>query len=621
VVPGRCPADAWRREQIPPHELRAAGGGDAGKAPAELVAVFGDSRLKTGSWSLCAAISPDGKTVAAGCEDGTIKVWDAATGEERHTLRGHQSPVTSLAIGPDGAVLASGGSGPPDCTIKLWDVAAGKLLATLPGHGGHVGWLSFSFSPDGKTLASGSDDQTAKVWEVTTGRLLHTLRGSCVHFSRDGRKLATTLEDATVMFWDAATGEPAGSWPRRTNMPVPAFSPDLKTLTTQPAERPGVLELIDVATGAVRQAFPGHQGGAKGAAFTADGRTLATRDGPGHFRLWDVATGKALPGPPGGPGYHGAPLGFSRDGTLLAAPGAERLWLWDVVKREERFPSGSHWGALGAVAFSPDGRTLVTGAWNRSIRWWDVATGAEKCTLTGHADYVIELAYSPDGGTLASASYDGTIKLWRRKPLTIPVGRFLVGRLAWSPDGKTLASGLGGGTARLWDAATGELRQELPGHADPIRSVSFSPDGKLLAVADGGDRTTVYRREPVEAVATVKGSCAAFSPEGKTLATASAGVVTLRDVATNREVKRFPPLPGAPEILAFSPDGRWLAGCHSDEQSTLMLWRVRDDNPRPVTLKVPTWVRGLAFSPEGRHLATANGTNTVYLFRLAPPPP
>ncbi|MBE9058204.1 PD40 domain-containing protein [Sphaerospermopsis sp. LEGE 08334] len=112
-----------------------------------------------GAVSTHKAFSPDGKTLASGSLDNTIKLWDVATGVSIATLTGHSSSVNSVAFSPDGQTLVSGSW---DKTIKLWDVATGVSIATLTGHSSSV--RSVAFSPDGKTLASGSGDRTIKIW-------------------------------------------------------------------------------------------------------------------------------------------------------------------------------------------------------------------------------------------------------------------------------------------------------------------------------------------------------------------------------------------------------------------------------------------------------------------------
>ena len=233
------------------------------------------------------SFSPDGKTLASGFWDKTIRLWDVETGKEKSLLSGHTDRVWSVSFSPDGKTLASGYWNNP---IRLWDVETGKEKFQLSGHTNTVN--SVSFSPDGKTLASGSGDKTIRLWNVKTGKEKFQLSGhtntvDSVSFSPDGKTLASGSGDNTICLWDVQTGKEKSQLPGHTAyVNSVSFSPDGKTLASGSGDK--TIRLWDVETGKEKSLLPGHTSYVNSVSFSPDGKTLASGSDDNTIRLWDL---------------------------------------------------------------------------------------------------------------------------------------------------------------------------------------------------------------------------------------------------------------------------------------------------------------------------------------------
>ncbi len=285
-------------------------------------------------WIGALACAPDGRTLAVGAADGSVRLIDPTTAAETRALRGHTDRVCAVAYSPDGKTLVSAGY---DKTAQLWNTATGELIGVLQGHRGVV--TSMAFAPDGDVLITGSIDATAKIWEVASRRLVQTLQAhtswvNAVAFSPEGM-LVTASSDNTVRLWEKKSDR----WIEIHRFAFPegevrslAISPEGKTLVA--GLRYGVLKVIDLKQKAVIHTQKPHIADVWAVAFAPDGRTVASGDGdwdrPGDVRLWDTANWKE---------------------RKLLKTAAEVL----------------------SMAFDPRGRFMAAGCWDGSVHIWPVA--------------------------------------------------------------------------------------------------------------------------------------------------------------------------------------------------------------------------------------------------------
>lgn len=370
--------------------------------------------------SMC--FSPDGTILAGRSYDSKVYLWDAATGELQNTLIVHTGGTTNVCFSPDGTMLITGNS--------LWSTNTGQLLKTFTGHAGTGN--SVCFSPNGDTLAIGGIGSNVRLWNTITHHLQNTsIKDSDVCFLPDSNILASGAR--IVHLWDAATGQhlntltadiPFGWYVRSTS-----FSPDGTIFANGIYDGGTRRDLYDdsdyqyisvllrsTSTGRILKTIAyttdSSDSWVGSVCFSPDGKTLASGCSDGNVRLWNVATGahKATFKGHEGPIWS---ITFSPDGTTLASGSTDKtVRLWNSATEQHLKTLSGYTHVVKSICFSPDSNTLAGGDGDGIILLWNAATGHLEETLSGHTSGVESLSFSPDGNTLASGSSDGTILLW-----------------------------------------------------------------------------------------------------------------------------------------------------------------------------------------------------------------
>ena len=484
-----------------------------------------DGRKATLSVSTIMLLSPNGGFLAIAEPDSEtwtnnnflIKLWDATTGKQLHTLTGHKRWIKSIAFSADSKTLVSGDEYE---TIRLWDTTTGKLKTTLNWRRGSATY-ALAFSPNGRFLASGHRDGV-KLWDNTIKPKRQTdsnigdyqlrleLHGhkdyvSKLAFSPDGKTLITGSKDGTIQTWDTTTGNHRFTCTGHiegTKDLMFTQNGDALISLNQPFNPPGVFQQQrwDLNTGdQLSTRLLGID--AASMILSPDGKTLAAHAFGDKCVLWDINTDPprimdrfTLERYPRS-GLN-VKFAFSADSKMLAAGGEDRLiHVWNLTDSQEarhRFTVDRHKHWMRTLAFSPDGKTLASGCEGKILCVWRVADGTLLFTSTAHNWWVNAVAFSPDGKILASGGNE--LFLWdtatyTQLPTTQRKLSARISTLVFSRDGNTLVAGNWDGILELWDVRTGGLLSTHTGHTRWINVLKFSADGRTLVSSSSWDGT------------------------------------------------------------------------------------------------------------------------------------
>ncbi|MFF0611646.1 pentapeptide repeat-containing protein [Nocardia tengchongensis] len=620
------------------------------------------------------AYSPDGGTIAVGCDSGSVVIYGADTGRTLRTLHGHRDRTFALAYTEQ--VLVTGSA---DGTVRIWDATSGAVRKILSRH---ENWpWPLETDTAGTLLATGDAAGTLRVWLLPDGELLHEFpspdgrpqRIYSLAFHRD--RVAAAYHDGAVRIWQLSTGDRVGDF-RAAPGPVRRVCWDPMGTLLAAGGAEGTLGLWDPATGTRVHDLSGHGHIVYTVAFHPTEPILASGDLAGGIRLWDTGTGepKQIRTEHGSARIHW--LGFDPGGDLLATGDtAGAVYVRDGRSGAPLHRLTGHTGSIWPFAFRPDGTQLAIADDQFALRVWDPATGERLHTLNGHGRHVRAVSFNADGTLLAGCGNDGSVRLW-----DAATGR-LTQRLQGSGDGLiTVESGSfsparatqlvtvgNAGRLRVFDIAAGAAEREITIDSAPVWAVAYDPTARFIATANDDDTVTLWTRETggehaVCAEHRGRVRSIAFDAAGATMATGcDDGHVRLWDVQTGELLGTLSdPTPSGAgghrvygvvfhgdRVAGISWDGTvriWSAAggpplhrldlhrgrlwCVAVDAATGMLATAGDD------LVIQLWditsgahlhtlhghrnrVRSLAFDPTGRLLASGGNDGSIMVWSLA----
>jgi len=538
-------------------------------------------------------LSADGRWALSDGGDGTLDLWDVATGRCVRTLEGHrfQGFGTAVRMSPDARLAVSGGS---DAAIKAWDLTTGRCLRVFdarpgsPEEGDVVAALDLS--EDGRYAVTGHGGFLS-LWDVRTGSRLKRFETDgnveAVCFARDGRHVLAGGGYGQVALWDLASGRRQLVLENtHTRGPTSIdLAPDGRLALTGgddlPSEaegRPGpAVRLWDLATGRCLRTFAGHVGpdSVRSVRFSPDGRHVVS-GGDWSIKLWDLATGRCLRTLVGHRERVTA-VRFSADGRLLVSgsfDGTVRAWRFGLLDRPEAPPTLCRVSAAG-VLLSAQGRyERALAAAREALASGDAAGAARQ----------VRGARSQPGYRRGAEAVEAWTRLYRRLPRRVPCTAWTEATLEGhpapvmsvdlAPDGRRALSGDKDGTVRLWDLSSRACVAVLEAHRGWVTRVQFCAGGR--AVSRGADGTLklwdLADARCVRALETPRGGLASSADaEGRLAVCDSRSDVELWDLESGRRLRM---LEGhrANHVMSLhlSPDARYALSGGQDR--TVRLW-------------------------------------------------
>jgi RNA polymerase sigma factor (sigma-70 family) len=611
--------------------------------PAGAITRLGTVRLRPGNEVTAVAFSPDGTKLASGpIFANIVQIWDRGSGRLLQEFRGHHGTIMQIGFSPDAKHLFSSSL---DKTVRVWNAATGNELRQFASPRP----CKFTLTPDGRALALSNDDRAIHFWDIISGKETKVLKvgieasirpgfgPSPLAFSGDGKRLVTA-DSESLRLWDVEAGrlersvENAG---RGEPLAAGFTGGDVSVLSSAYGAPYTLWSLPMVGEPRILRVEP-----AKFAQFTfASGgeSVLFASEGLG-VRQWNTSTGAEISRFSGMRG-DARSLAFSPDGkTAAAGTDGSTLHVWDLSTGKESAAPGSPSAAVDGVALSPAGDVAATVSANGELQAWDCVTGKKRWRRMGQAPLAPHsVAITPDGGKVLVGGLASGILVFDAadgKPLGQLESPDPAGVLGISADSQTLLTIHGGRTVTWRDLPTGRERSRFSARGESdiwsdyarrlLAGQRFHPpclacsrDGRWAALGDQTELRCVHEEAPGKVRLALKTeinsiSCLAFSPDAKHLAIAGDDpYVLLWDVNAGKADRQFDARGHTITALAFSPDGKLAVAGTS--RGRILIWETASGRRIAQRSGHPSAIRQIVFTSDGALMASAGGTDTTAL--------
>jgi len=558
--------------------------------------------VQTGHYGPVTAVcfSSDGKSIATGSADKTVKLWRVSDGKEIRTFQGTPSEVTKVEINRQGtSVLSVSANG----IVSIWDMLTGKVINQIKP--GDDNFTCASFNPDGTCFIAGSRKTGISLWEISTGnkktninatpvnlsgeRSFEYLESKSVSYSADGKYIIAGVSDYTAIVWDVSDLKEIRKYKKTrstcTSCEIEAvLSPDNKYVITSASDS---LKIFNRETGNLVKALFGQGGTPECLNISADGHFVAAIE-YGVAEVWDMTTWKQVLKAGDYSARKVESVALSQDGKFIIAGNEKRTADLILVEKNEvslilkgylnqidesiLTDSYMYWAAfINEVKLSPDGKFVAVGRTGNNAKLIDFSTGKVYKTLRGHSSLVISLCFSNDGKYLATGGLDGKAIVWDVesgnpvRTIKFPDEKNAIYSVDISADNKYLVTADWGGLVVIWDIATGNRIRAVSPHdrlgcyqvkmlPNNVYFISAGLDRKLkLIEIDTGEeiRSFIGHTDLINSIN--------LAPSGDKFITSSLDeTIRIWDIASGLQIRKIYAHKGGAYYARFDPSGNYL---------------------------------------------------------------